>query len=249
MSAVGPTTTMPLIGLSGRRWPIADVPRFDYVALEGEEVDVHLSEYPKALAALGALPVQLNRNVDPAAIVLRLDGLVMTGGSDPDPALYGEAAHPQLGEVDRARDDWEIALIRAALAQHLPMLCVCRGAQLLNIALGGTLHQHLDGAATHGRWDIARTTRCHSVAFTPGSTAARLFGSRADTNSLHHQGVKQAADGVVVTGRSDDGTVEAFELIGRPEVLALQWHPEMLAGAPDPAFVWLVDAAVRRHSE
>jgi putative glutamine amidotransferase len=235
----------PLIGLSGRRWPAESIPKFDYAALAGEEVDVHLSEYPKALAALGALPVQLNRNVDPSGIVARLDGLVMTGGADPDPALYGAEPHHQLGEVERGRDDWELALIRAALHARLPMLCVCRGAQLLNVALGGTLVQHLDETDTHAMWATHRATRCHVVAFAAGSRACELYGAESSTNSLHHQAVDQPGDGVVITGRTDDGVVEAFEVVGRPEVFAVQWHPEMLVDQPDPAFAWLVDLARR----
>jgi len=230
---------LPLIGLSGRRWPVEVIPPFDYTALHGEEVDVHLSEYPKAIQKAGGLPVQLSRNTDPVQIMQRLDGLVMTGGADPDPALYGEAPHPELGAVERGRDDWELALIRAALDVRIPMLCVCRGAQLLNIALGGTLIQHLD-APEHAAWDRPRIERCHTVRVTPGSRAEQLYGSQTLTNSLHHQAVGRRGEGVVVTGTSDDGVVEAFEVQGRPEVFAVQWHPEMLSDRVDPAFLWLV---------
>lgn len=246
MSAAEPSGgRRPLIGLSGRRWPIERIPHFAYEALAGEEVDVHLSEYPKAIAAVGGLPIQLTRNTDPADIVSRLDGLVMTGGADPDPQLYDQDPHPALGEVERGRDDWELGLIRAALEARLPMLCVCRGAQLLNIALGGTLVQHLDEHETHARWDVPRVERCHSVRVTPGSRAAELFGDVVSTNSLHHQAVGLPGEGVVVTGVADDGVIEAFEVVGRPEVFAVQWHPEMHADQPDPAFSWLVRAARR----
>jgi putative glutamine amidotransferase len=237
----------PLIGLSGRRWPAEAIPTFDYTALHGEEVDVHLSEYPKVLEKAGALPVQLTRNTDPVAIVGRLDGLVMTGGSDPDPALYGEAPHPELGVVERGRDDWELALIRAALDARIPMLCVCRGAQLLNVALGGTLVQHLD-APGHAGWDRPRIDRCHTVRVVAGSRASELYGSATSTNSLHHQAVGRPGAGVVVTGTTDDGVVEAFELSGRPEVFAVQWHPEMLSDQVDPAFLWLVRQATPRRT-
>ena len=118
----------PLIGLSGRRWPAESIPLFDYTALHGEEVDVHLSEYPKVLEKAGALPVQLTRNTDPVQIVQRLDGLVMTGGADPDPELYGEEPHPELGKVERGRDDWELALIRASLDARIP-ICACAAAR------------------------------------------------------------------------------------------------------------------------
>lgn len=236
----------PLIGLSGRRVAAESIPLFDYPAMRGEEVDVHLSEYPKALQKAGAVPVQLTRNTDPAQIIPRLDGLVMTGGADPDPALYGEPPHPDLGPTDRGRDEWELALIRAALAAHLPMLCVCRGAQLLNIALGGSLVQHLDDADAHQRVDDLRSERCHVVRVASGSLAERIYGGDVATNSLHHQAVARAGEGVIVTGTAD-GVVEAFEIDGRPEVFAVQWHPEMLASTVDPAFVWLVDEATRRR--
>lgn len=216
-------------------------------SLAGEELDLHLSEYPKAIAAAGGLPVQLTRDADPVDMVSRLDGLVMTGGADPDPALYGADPHLLLGEVEPGRDEWELALIRAALDRRLPMLCVCRGAQMLNIVLGGTLVQHLDGADDHALWDTPRTERCHIVRVAPGSRAAELYGSELSTNSLHHQAVDRPGVGVVVTGTAPDGVVESFEVEGHPEVFAVQWHPEMLDGEVDPAFGWLVEQA-RRYS-
>lgn len=235
----------PLIGLSGRRWPVERVPHLPQGALQGEEVDLHLSEYPKGIAAVGGLPVQLTRDADPIDMVGRLDGLVMTGGADPDPSLYGEEPHPDLGETEPGRDAWELSLIRAALDRHLPMLCVCRGAQLLNIALGGSLVQHLDEADTHALWTTSRTDRCHVVQVTAGSRLESLYGTNVATNSLHHQAVGRPGSGVIVTGTAEDGVIEGFELDGRPEVLAVQWHPEMLAEQPDPAFAWLVDEARR----
>jgi putative glutamine amidotransferase len=241
-------TRRPLIGLSGRRWPVERVPHLPQGALAGEEVDLHLSEYPKGIAAVGGLPVQLTRDADPVDMVSRIDGLIMTGGADPDPELYGEDPHPDLGEVERGRDDWELALIGAALERRLPMLCVCRGAQLLNIALGGSLVQHLDEADTHALWFTPRSERCHVVRVSPGSRLASLYGDTVSTNSLHHQAVGVPGTGVIVTGRAEDDVVEGFEVEGRPEVLAVQWHPEMLAEQPDPAFAWLVEES-RRFAE
>ena len=236
-------TRRPLIGMSGRRWPVERVSHLPLDALQGEEVDLHLSEYPKGISAVGGLPVQLTRDADPVDMISRLDGLVMTGGADPDPSLYGEKPHAELGEVERGRDEWELSLIRAALDRRLPMLCVCRGAQLLNIALGGTLVQHLAESDTHALWTTLRTELCHVVQVSAGSRLASLYGQSVATNSLHHQAVGRPGRGVVVTGTAEDGVIEGFELEGRPEVLAVQWHPEMLAEQPDPAFAWLVDAA------
>lgn len=238
-------TRRPLIGLSGRRWPVERVPHLPQGALHGEEVDLHLSEYPKGIAAVGGLPVQLTRDADPVDMIGRLDGLVMTGGADPDPALYGQDPDPGLGEIEPGRDAWELGLIRAALGRRLPMLCVCRGAQLLNIALGGTLVQHLAESDGHALWDSPRSNRCHTVRVSAGSTLAALYGGDIATNSLHHQAVGRPGDGVVVTGTAEDGVIEGFEVDGRPEVLAVQWHPEMLAEQPDPAFAWIVGEARR----
>src|SRR4029078_3759144 len=233
----------PLIGLSGRRWPVERVSHFPQKAFEGEEGDGHHIEYPKGIAAVGGLPVQLARESEPIDIVGRLDGLVMTGGAVPDPTLYGEDPHPELGETEPDRDAWELGLIRAALDRHLPMLCVCRGAQLLNVALGGTLVQHLAALHTHALWTTVRTERCHIVRATTGSQLAELYGTELATNSLHHQAVGRPGHGVVVTGTADDGGGGGFEVDGRPDVLAVQWHPEMLAEQPDPAFTWLVERA------
>jgi putative glutamine amidotransferase len=123
------------------------------------------------------------------------------------------------------------------------MLCVCRGAQLLNVALGGTLVQHLDEADTHALWDTPRSERCHTVRVAAGSQAEQLYGTSLETNSLHHQAVGRPGEGVLVTGTAEDGVVEAFEVQGRPEVFAVQWHPEMLTDTIDPAFLWLVREA------
>jgi putative glutamine amidotransferase len=105
------------------------------------------------------------------------------------------------------------------------------------------LVQHLDEAETHALWTTVRTERCHVVRATAGSQLASLYGTTLVTNSLHHQAVGRPGRGVVVTGTAEDGVVEGFELDGRPDVLAVQWHPEMLAEQPDPAFAWLVERA------
>jgi len=230
-----------MIGMTGRRWPVERVPLLP-VALAGEELDLHLSEYPKAVAAAGGLPVELTRDADPVEMVARLDGLVMTGGADLDPATYGADPDPALGEIEPSRDRWELALVRAALARRVPMLCICRGAQLLNVALGGTLVQHI-AAPGHAGWHTPRTDRCHVVRVTAGSRAGALYGAEIVTNSLHHQAVDRVGGGLRVTAVSDDGVVEAIELVDHPQVFAVQWHPEMLGGHPDPAFHWLVAEA------
>lgn len=239
---------MPLIGLSGRRWPARRLGDAVAPAMRDMEVDLHFADYPGAVAACGGLPVELARDADVDALIERLDGLVLSGGADVDPAQYGTAPAPDLGEIEPSRDAWELALIAAAEHRSVPMLCICRGAQLLNVAHGGTLRQHValaegDG---HPRFDDDGREIAHEVELVNGSLAASLFGAHRGVNSLHHQVVDVVGEGLVVTGRSPDGSIESLEAPGR-DVLALQWHPELLA-RPDPSFAWLVDAARRRVS-
>ncbi len=207
------------------------------------EIDLHYTEYSAALAAAGALPIGLTRDADVCDMVSRLDALVLTGGADIDPSVYGAATTPELGEIEPDRDAWELALLRAALEQNVPVLGICRGAQLLNVALGGTLVQHVglgDGVG-HPRFDDDRSRRFHRVVTIAGSTARAVFGAHLAVNSLHHQVLDDLGGGLVASGHADDGVIEIVELPGRP-VLAVQWHPEMLA-QPDPAIAWIVDTA------
>jgi putative glutamine amidotransferase len=212
------------------------------------EFDLHFADYPKAIAACGGVPVELSRDADVEAVIARLDGLVLTGGADVDPALYGQAPDPALGTVEHDRDTWELALLAAAEARGLPVLCVCRGVQLLNVAKGGTLRQHVDAGEGdgHPRFDVDGHEAAHGVDLVDGTLAASLLGTHVDVNSLHHQVIDEVGEGLSVTGRSPDGAAEVLELEGR-DVLGVQWHPELLA-RPDPTFAWLVEAARRRLS-
>lgn len=240
--------TRPLVGISGRRWAAKLLADHLVPAMHDAELDLHFTEYGAAVAAAGGLPVQLTRDAPVADVVERLDGLVLTGGADVDPAFYGHDPEPELGHVEPDRDRWELDLLRAALDSGTPVLAICRGAQLANVLLGGTLRQHLelDDGDGHPRFDEHRTLRCHTVAIDAGSLAASLYGPETSVNSLHHQAIGTVAPALVVTGRAPDGTVEVVEAPGH-EFLGVQWHPEALAAPTDPAFVWLVDAANRRR--
>jgi putative glutamine amidotransferase len=175
----------------------------------------------------------------------RVDGLLLSGGVDVDPALYGRPRHPKLGRVDRARDDFELALTRHALRRDLPVLAICRGQQVLNVAAGGTLVQdipsELAGALRHeaaGR----RTRRSHAVEVAAGSTLASILGKGPlRVNSFHHQAIDRLGDGLTVTGRSEDGVIEAVEMRERAFVVAVQWHPESFWNEAD-SFQPLFDA-------
>ena len=233
--ATSPTTAPPLVAVSGRRRPAAGAhdgpPQLDQL-----EVEVYFAGYADKLAAAGALPMHVPAGADPVEVAARVDALVLTGGTDVDPALYGEEPHPTV-RVDRARDDRELALLAAALERDLPVLAICRGLQLLNVHLGGTLHQHL---ADHP----VGADGVHEVRFTEGSTLRGIYGPRCPVNSLHHQSVATPGAGLACVGHAPDGVVEAVELTGRP-VVGVQWHPEQFHRL-DPVFAWLVTAASSR---
>lgn len=222
----------PLVGISGRRRLAAgahDGPS----ALDELDVEVYFAGYADRLADEGALPLHVPFQADPDEVVALLDALVLTGGSDVDPALYGETALPDL-RPDRARDLREMALLSVALDRGIPVLAICRGVQLLNVHRGGTLVQHLDGHPLG-------LDGVHEVTLAPGSVLHGVYGPTVAVNSLHHQAVAVPGDGVACVGHAPDGVVEAVELPGR-DVVGVQWHPEQLAHR-DPVFGWLTDVA------
>jgi gamma-glutamyl-gamma-aminobutyrate hydrolase PuuD len=204
--------------------------------------------YLEALGRAGAQSVIVDDVHDPHAFLRRVDALVLTGGPDVDPSIYGQPAHPSVYGVDRRVDEWECALAEAAIARGVPTLAICRGLQLLNVARGGTLFQHLPehpGVPPHGEPGVAGGARLHDVALDAGSLLADVMGTTTVTASCHHhQAVDELGEGLRVVGRARDGIVEAMEVDGA-FVLAVQWHPEDTAGT-DAAQQRLFDALVRR---
>lgn len=233
----------PLIGISGRRLRGAAIGAPHGFA--DAPLEAYLSEYSTSVLRAGGLPVHLPMDADPAELVERLDGVVIVGGDDVDPRLYGQAPGPFTPMIDPQRDAFESGLIVAAIDRHLPLLGVCRGAQLLNVVRGGTLHQHLahGEGESHGSYAYPRAHRVHAVRTAVGSVAHALYGETTHVNSFHHQAVDVPGAGVAVTGWAPDGVIEAIELEGLP-VVGVQWHPETFES--DPIFDWLVDQSTAR---
>jgi len=216
--------------------------------LRGRIFDATPHDYVRAVLEAGGIPLLLPP-LPPALIpdaLSGIDGLILTGGGDVDPGLYGATPDPRTTDVDEARDASELALLDAAGRLALPVLGICRGAQLINVAYGGTLLQELDdGHHLAHRQPARRYEAVHEVTVRDGSRLATLVPERTvAVNSLHHQGVDRLAGGLVATAFAEDGLVEAFEA-DEADLIAVQWHPECQPDEPTAAalFRWIVDAA------
>jgi putative glutamine amidotransferase len=179
----------------------------------------------------------------------RFDGLLLVGGGDIDPALYGQETLPEVAHVNPARDEFEIPLIRAAIEASVPTLAICRGVQVLNVALGGTLHQHIserEDLVAHRNEDGSDGV-LHEIRAQPGSRVMKAMGAeRVRTFSHHHQALDELGTGLVPVGWAEDGLLEAVEL-DDGWILGVQWHAEATA-ADDPTQQALFDALVREAS-
>jgi putative glutamine amidotransferase len=187
------------------------------------------SSYVRALIAAGLTPLLIPPLIDPARASDALDGaagLVLTGGEDVHPASYGDPTHPKLEETDQARDAVELALYRAARERRLPILAICRGIQLVNVAMGGTLYQDLPSEHPSPVNHVDPKGR-HALRVEPDSRLHQAVGAPASVNSRHHQAVKRLADGLRAVAWAEDGVIEGAELAnGDGLLLAVQWHPE-----------------------
>jgi putative glutamine amidotransferase len=218
--------------------------------------------YTDAILNAGGLPVLIPSDIKESgwlALAERLDGILFTGGGDIAVEYFNGDQHQAVYGIEPARDAIEVGLTQAVVETARPFLGICRGLQVINVALGGTLYTHipdqLENALTHeypGDDGIpARTTLMHSVNIDPGSQTAKILGKTSlQVNSLHHQGVKDVAPGLNAVAHSADGLVEALELPGHPFGIAVQWHPEWLTDqeAIRKLFKAFVDAAAQRRS-
>ena len=220
----------PLIGISAFPRP---------VQIRIGTVRLHTASrfYVDAVTRAGGVPVVLPV-IDPGDVGDQLrgvQGIILTGGGDVDPARYGNTPVPETWGVDAARDAFETAVIEEALGRDLPVLATCRGMQILNVALGGTLVQHVPAATgqNHGHEDSWREG-AHRIKVEPASHLAQAMGAtEIEVNSLHHQAVLDPAPGLRAVAWAEDGTVEAVELDGNRHVVAVQWHPELLEDWPE----------------
>ena len=232
----------PLVGITTYVTPA----RWSYWELEAALIP---SDYVNAIDRAGARPLLVpptTEGIDETLDVL--DGIVFTGGSDLDPEFYGEEPHPETFGVHRRRDDAELALLRGALARDMPVLGICRGIQVLNVALGGDLHQHLPEVVGHEghKHDPPGTFTEHEVAIEPNTKLARVLGTRTRVMSHHHQGLRRLGSGLVEAARADDGTLEAVEAPDKQFAVGVLWHPE--AGEDAALFESFV-AEARRYAE
>lgn len=226
----------------------------------GPQVVLNAS-YIAAVERLGATAVLLSPAHSTEALNQLLDtvhGLLLTGGEDVDPARYGQAPHPALGTVTPARDEMEFAALQGALARGLPVLAICRGVQLLNVALGGTLFQDLPSERHRGiihEQEAPINERWHKARVEPESKLHQIFGSDdLFINSFHHQGIREIAPSLVPTVWAEDELIEGVESREHPWVLGVQWHPERGEAElahdkrdPDRRLFWeFVDVARRR---
>jgi gamma-glutamyl-gamma-aminobutyrate hydrolase PuuD len=200
------------------------------------------ADYVRGVVAAGGVPLLVPPGAEIDETLAVVDGLVFTGGSDIDPELYRAEAHAETNGIVRERDDFELALMRAALERDLPVLAICRGSQVLNVARGGDLEQHVpDRVGTDVHKRVPGVFADHDVEVIGGTRLSSLLGDRHDVKSHHHQGFGDVGDGLQVAARAPDGTVEALEDPSARFTVGVLWHPE--AGEDRALFEALVAEA------
>jgi putative glutamine amidotransferase len=215
----------PLIGISSWRGPAIDA------GIEVPSLISHVS-YARALEKAGALTVVLPELAPDAVdgLLDRIDGVVLVGGPDVHPSRYGAPPDARTEAADDTRDAFDLALAARCIERNHPLLAICRGVQVLNVAAGGTLHQHIDDHMVREQWNES----VHTVKIEPDSTLARVIGTTdLEVNSLHHQALDRLGPGVAAVAHAGDGTIEAIEIGAAPNVLGIQWHAELLRHRPE----------------
>jgi putative glutamine amidotransferase len=216
---------------------------------------VYFDAVTKAGGIAVLLPPQPVSSLIAERVLNGLDGLILTGGKDIDPAKYGQEPHPATDVPRPDRDDWEETLLRAAIERELPFLGICRGAQMLNVALGGTLVQHLPDVVGSTKYNLGRGEfNSIPVSVDRDTQLNYLVGHTVDAKVYHHQSLDRVADGLLVSARSSDGIIQAVELETVPFGVAVQWHPEesqddirLFSGLVDAARVYAASSVPQRR--
>lgn len=226
----------PLVGIVAERWSSS-------VNNPNRRVQGQLSTYIDAVLGAGGLPVLIPLalpNDDLLRVYARVEGIILPGGGDLDPQLYHTSPHPATHSIDAERDRVELLLAQYAVADRKPVFGICRGIQVLNVALGGTLFQDLPSEYEAGQEhyfhypEFPLDHHGHAVQVEEDSLLARCVGTPiVEVNSRHHQAARDVAPGLAVVGRAPDGVIEALELPGHPFALGVQWHPENLQAQPE----------------
>jgi len=236
--------------------PLIGIPCHALIRAEtGRPIYANNRTYVHAVESAGGVPILIPMINDLhilAALLTRLDGLLLTGGVDIHPSRYGEEVHPLTEEADLELDEFEITLSSLAFQQDIPVLGVCRGMQLINVALGGSLYQDIDnqypGSIGHTNRHLPRTHLAHRITVYPGSRMEKILATQEVwVNSLHHQAIKEPGTGVRITGRAADGIPELLEVTGYRFVMAVQCHPEEIYTI-ESAFARLFSAFVQASS-
>ena len=239
----------PLIAVTSRRIPAE---RIDHWLEPAQALPTYYLDALHAAGGIGASVVRQDPDeVDVDAFLSRFDGLMVTGGLDADPAMYRQEPHSATGAFDTVADRWEIALIGAARRSGMPLLAICRGHQLLNIAQGGTLHQHLgdlDGVGPHGIPDGGGGTPNAMIVESGSRLAAAIGTEDVVGNCHHHQAVDEVGASLVVTARAADGVIEGLECPDDRWTVAVQWHPED-SSRNDPTQQRLFEAFITATSD
>ncbi len=220
----------PLIGITTRNGKDSD----------GHPLTALQHSYLNSIVQAGGMPIPIPSMLteeDFLDLYSRLDGILFSGGGDVSLEYFNGSDHPRIGEVDKRRDTTEITLMRTAVNDGKPILGICRGAQVMNVALGGTLYTHihdqLKGALDHDYPGDLRRVLVHPVNVDETTRSAEIFGGTLlNVNSLHHQGLKDIAPSLRVAGHAPDGLVEVVEIPNHPYAVAVQWHPEWLTDQP-----------------
>ncbi|WDL98598.1 gamma-glutamyl-gamma-aminobutyrate hydrolase family protein [Alicyclobacillus sp. ALC3] len=246
------TSTRPMIGVTGYYVSADEGYGGKLRGNIGQAFSLIGEDYLRSVERAGGIPIGIPLMDDDSLFPLlsRLDGIVVTGGEDVDPKQYGETVDHRVGRLSLERDEFELRLIAAALAARKPILAICRGMQMLNVYFGGSLHKDVSdlGATTltHNFEKIPRWYTAHTVRLTQSLLQSLYGDNEIEVNSYHHQSVKDVGRGLVVAAQAPDGVIEALVHAEFDNLLAVQWHPEMMAVRNDAGLVpfrWLIGAA------